>query len=281
MLIHPIPSLPWSKVATDLFELDGFHYLIMVDYYSNFIEVASLKRDTTSQNVIKHLKENIARYGIIDMLISDNGPQYTGAEFKSFVASYGIEHITSSPLYSQSNGLAEKAVQTVKNLFKKCSESGDDVYLSLLDLRNTPRDEQIGSPMQRLMGRRAKTQLPMSDNLRKPTTIQSEVVSSKLMDYHQKQKHYYDRGAKEREQCQPGDTVRIQSPEGWKPAEFVEHTDKPRSHIVKAGSGRVYRRNNRMLLKTKEEQHVISSGEYVMPPIVNSRNTPVLARREP
>lgn len=172
MLIHPIPSLPWSKVATDLFELDGFHYLIMVDYYSNFIEVASLKRDTTSQNVIKHLKENIARYGIMDMLISDNGLQYTSAEFKSFVASYGIEHITSSPLYSQSNGLAEKAVQTVKNLFKKCSESGDDVYLSLLDLRNTPRDEQIGSPMQRLMGRRAKTQLPMSDNLRKPTTIQ-------------------------------------------------------------------------------------------------------------
>ena len=120
MIIHPLPSLPWSKVATDLFELDGLHYLIMVDYYSNFIEVASLKRDTTSRNVIKHLKENIARYGIMDTLMSDNGPQYTSAEFKSFFASYDIQHITSSPLYSQSNGLAEKAVQTVKNFFKKC-----------------------------------------------------------------------------------------------------------------------------------------------------------------
>lgn len=142
-MIHPLPSLPWSKVATDLFEFDGFHYLIMVDYNSNFIEVASLKHDTTTRNVIKHQRENITRYGIFDTLISDNGPQYTSAEFKSFVASYGIEHVTSSPLYAQSNGLGETSVQTVKILMKKCLESGDDVYLALLDLRNTPRDEQI------------------------------------------------------------------------------------------------------------------------------------------
>ena len=157
MIKHPLPSLPWSKEAIDLLELDGLHYLILVDYYSNSIEVALLKRDTTSHNVIKHLKENIARYGIMDTLMSDNGPQYTSAEFKSFVTSYGIQHITSSPLYSQSHGLAEKAVQTVKNIFKKCKESGDDVYLSPLDIRNTPGDERIGSRMQRLMGRRAKT----------------------------------------------------------------------------------------------------------------------------
>lgn len=133
MMIHPLPSLPWSKVATDLFELDGSYYLIMVDYYSNFIEVASLKHNTTTRNVIKHLKETLARYGIFDTLISDNGSQYTSAEFKSFVASYGIEHVTSSTLNAQTNGLAEKSVQTVKNLMKKCLESGDDVYLALLD----------------------------------------------------------------------------------------------------------------------------------------------------
>lgn len=174
----------------------------MVDYYSNCIEVASVKHDTTTRNFIKHLRENIARYCIFGTLISNNGPQYTSAEFKSFVASYGIEHVTSSLLYAQSNGLAEKSVQTVKNLMKKCLESGDDVYLALLDLRNTPRDEQTGSPMQRLMGRRAKTLLPISNGLQKPTTVQPETVSSKLTEYRQKQKFYYDRGAKERAQCQ-------------------------------------------------------------------------------
>jgi hypothetical protein len=36
-----------------------------------------------------------------------------------------------------------------------------------------------------------------------------------------------------------------------------------------------------MLLKTKEEQHVISSGECAVPPMMNSRNPHVFTRREP
>lgn len=52
---------------------------------------------------------------------------------------------------------------------KKCIESEDVVYLALLDLKNTPRDEQMESPMQRLMRRRVNTLLPISDGLRKPT----------------------------------------------------------------------------------------------------------------
>ena len=82
MMIHPIPSLPWSKVGTDLFELDNRHFLILVDYYSNFIEVAELERDTRAKTVITKIKECIARYGIMDILVSDNGPQFACQEFK-------------------------------------------------------------------------------------------------------------------------------------------------------------------------------------------------------
>ena len=160
MIIHPIPPLPWSKVGADLCELDNQHFLIMVDYYSNFIEVAELERDTRAATVIRKIKENIARYGIMDTLVSDNGPQFACQEFKDFTRAYGIQHTTSSPLHPQSYGLAEKAVQTVKSILKKCTDSGDDVHLALLDLRNTPRDAEIGSPMQRLMSRRAKTLIP-------------------------------------------------------------------------------------------------------------------------
>jgi hypothetical protein len=74
----------------------------------------------------------------MDTLISDNGPQYTCTEFAKFTNACGIVRITSSPLHQRSNGLAERAVQTVINIIHKCLETGDDVYLSMLDIRNTP-----------------------------------------------------------------------------------------------------------------------------------------------
>ena len=85
-------------------------------------------------------------------------------------------------------------------MIKKCAESGDDIYLSLLDLRNTPRDE-TGSPTQRLMGRRAKTRLPITNNLRRPESITPEKGNLKANGLpRHKQKHYYDVGTKVRDE---------------------------------------------------------------------------------
>ena len=267
MVIQPIPTLPWSKVGVDLCELNGESYLIMVDYYSNYIEVTPIQKDTRTTVVIKHMKENIARFGIMDTLISDNGPQFTSAQFREFTKTYDINHITSSPNHQQANGLAEKAVQTVKNMIKKCSETGDDIYMALLDLRNTPRDDVTGSPMQRLMGRRAKTLLPITENLRKPESSKSRSVSSKLMNYREQQKKYYDRGTRPRSDLEPGNAVRIHSDGRWKPAEFVRKTQFPRSYMVRAGDqGRELRRNSKMLLNTKEQPHIIepkSRSHYI------------------
>ena len=51
---------PWQKVGTDLFEWKGRPYILVVDYYSRFIE-NSLLTDTTSNAVINHLKSIFAR----------------------------------------------------------------------------------------------------------------------------------------------------------------------------------------------------------------------------
>lgn len=47
MIGHDIPERPWQKVATDIFELDGEHYLFLIDYYSNFIELSKLNTITS------------------------------------------------------------------------------------------------------------------------------------------------------------------------------------------------------------------------------------------
>ena len=132
MIASELPDYPWQKVGADLFELKGIKYLLLVDYFSRYIEVVKLS-STTSGTIISVLKGIFSRYGIPERLISDNGPQFASREMKIFSVSYGFEHVTSSPHYPQGNGQAERAVQTAKRLLS----AGDDPALSLLSYRTT------------------------------------------------------------------------------------------------------------------------------------------------
>ena len=59
-----------------MFSYKAKDYLILMDYYSNFGEI-DLLPNTESNTVVRKLKAQYARYGIPDILMSDNGPQYT------------------------------------------------------------------------------------------------------------------------------------------------------------------------------------------------------------
>ena len=82
-----LPEYPWQVLATDLFELKGDHYLLVSDYFSQYLEVVRLTT-TTSTSVIRALKMIFSRYGIPEVLRSDNGPQYTSKGFEEFAKSY-------------------------------------------------------------------------------------------------------------------------------------------------------------------------------------------------
>ena len=92
---------------------------------------------TDSIAVVRKLKAHLERYGISDVMMSDNGPQYSAKIFKKFVADCKFQHITSSPAYSQSNGNAESAVKTAKNI-RRAEMAKFDIYLAILSHRNTP-----------------------------------------------------------------------------------------------------------------------------------------------
>ena len=117
LLTSPLPSRPWQKVAADLFELNKAQYLIVVDYFSRYPEVVKLN-STTSISIINILKSIFARHGIPSKLITDNGPQFSSHTFKEFSSTYSFQHVTSSPRYPQSNGMAERAVGTAKRLLQ-------------------------------------------------------------------------------------------------------------------------------------------------------------------
>lgn len=117
------PARPWQKLGADLCVLGSKTYLLVIDYFSRYVEIAQLS----------HTRSTFACHGILEVLMSDNGPQFSGQAFTSLAASYGFRHITSSPKFPSSNGEAERAVQTMKNLKK-----AGDPYLALLAHRATP-----------------------------------------------------------------------------------------------------------------------------------------------
>ena len=82
--------------------------------------------------------------------------------FTNMMKEYGVNHITCSPHYPQSKGLAEKFVQIVKNLSHKAKEQGKDMFESLMIYCNT-LSSSLQSPIQILKSRSARSDLPMSN----------------------------------------------------------------------------------------------------------------------
>ena len=117
----PLPTLPWQKVGVDLFEYKKSSYIIVIDYFSRFIEIAKLT-STSSTAVTTHMKSIFGRHGIPCCVMSDNGPQFSAATFSSFATEYGFTHYTSSPRYPQANGEVERGVRTVKTRQKRAQK---------------------------------------------------------------------------------------------------------------------------------------------------------------
>ena len=244
MISSEIPDRPSSKVGADLFELHGQHYLLTVDYYSKWPEVEKLD-NLTSSNVKAYLKKQFARYGYIDELVTDNGPQFSSHEFKKFAKDYQFIHTTSSPHYSQSMGQTERYVQTMKQMIKKSSDS----HKALLDYRNTPLEGVNKSPAQLHVGRRLKSSLPVRAELLKEV---SKSVSKNLRDRQLKSENYYNKHSghplKELEQNQ---RVMINHNNKLVPWKVIGKHETPRSYIVETMGGRKLRRNRYHLKATK------------------------------
>ena len=71
-----LPAYPWQRVNSDLVEMKGNKYHLVVDSFSRYPEVIQLPSTVTSTctMVISVLKSVFARHGIPEECISDNAP---------------------------------------------------------------------------------------------------------------------------------------------------------------------------------------------------------------
>ena len=112
---YPIPFRPGETVSINLFELGKQHIVLLVDQWSAFFEVQELTR-TTADKVILACKVQFARHGMLDTVITDNGPQFSATEFSAFARDWQFKHLKSSLRNPKSNGQAENEVKTCKTL---------------------------------------------------------------------------------------------------------------------------------------------------------------------
>ncbi|XP_055620280.1 uncharacterized protein K02A2.6-like [Toxorhynchites rutilus septentrionalis] len=103
---------PWQRLHIDFAgPVDGEYYLVVVDSFSKWPEILQTRYPTTSTTTT-FLRECFARFGIPTVIVSDNGSQFTSAEFRDFCEEFGIVHFRTAPYHPQSNGQAERFVDT-------------------------------------------------------------------------------------------------------------------------------------------------------------------------
>lgn len=163
----PKSTVPWQRVHVDYAgPLEGEYYLIVVDSYSKWPEILPTK-SITSKATINLLRSVCINKGMPEVLVSDNGTQFTSAEFKEFCVENGVEHITTAPFHPQSNGQAERFVDTFKRAVKKIQEGEGSIKMALdtflLTYRTTPNPNTPDgrSPAELMYNRRLRTSLEL------------------------------------------------------------------------------------------------------------------------
>ena len=249
---HKIPINPWPQLASDIFHFEGDSYLLITDYTSRF--PITRKLSLMAGNAIAHHMQAIfAEYRWPNTLVTDNGPCYSGKEFQKLMESMSINHITSSPHYPQSNGLADIFVGIVKNLFYKAKEESLSPYRALMVYRNTPLCGCLQSPMQILQGRQTSTDLPLSHAAMVKVGINHTPTPTAEMLY------LKDKSLSAQPHDIPlGQHVMYREPHDgrWYPASITQQLPEKRSYIIKTDENVLYMRTQANLKPYKPKKQM-------------------------
>uniref|UniRef100_A0A3P9KLT8 Gypsy retrotransposon integrase-like protein 1 n=1 Tax=Oryzias latipes TaxID=8090 RepID=A0A3P9KLT8_ORYLA len=264
-----LPTRPWEILGSDIFEFDSHKYLIIVDYYSRF-PVVRLLPDISARTVCTYFKSVLGEHGLPSTIIADCGTQYVSEEFKKRCEDSNITLKFSSPYHHQANSVAERAVGTVKALWKKAKEDNTCPYTALWMYRITPLDDNMPSPYELLYGRKPKSLLPIS----KGALLSHHPHADDHLEMNRakqvKQQECYDmRAGKERSDLQDEEQVYVRNTlkKIWEPGTILNRPNpirEPRTYLVDI-EGKTYQRT-REHLKPRHTETPSGNRQSISPP---------------
>ena len=211
----PLPNAPWKELAMDFLGPlpSGEYLMVVIDEYSRFPEV-EIVTSTSARSTIPKLDSIFARQGIPDVLKSDNGPPFNGAEFKNFAEHLGFHHRKITPLWPRANGEAERFMKTLGKCVRAATVEHkswkQELYKFLRQYRATPHSTTEISPCEALNHRKLKTTLP---EVTPPVLEKQKNMTDRDAEQKLKMKAYADHKLGVREsKIKLGDTVLIKQP---------------------------------------------------------------------
>ena len=262
-------SKPWQALSIDNFEWKAHKYLIILDHFSHIIVVKSSDRIDTA-TTIKLLLEVFAEHGIPNKIRCDRGSNFTSIDFTNFCSDLGITLSFSSSYHHQSVP-AEHSVHTVKNIMKKCHETGTPWCLGLLEYLCTPLYDKTPFPSS-LIGHQFKGLCLTFSSLQES----QEGTLEHLIERCLCEKLYHDKKSRTLADIPTGSNAAVLDHRShtWTVGNILERNNE--SYTVKLPNGKIIHCNRVDLRPTSVQFQPMSAIPVSLPAVTPNTETPTI-----
>lgn len=257
----------WDRIHIDFCgPYDGMQWFVVIDAFSRWLEILPMAH-ANSTNAINSLRQLFSRYGLPRQIVSDNGAQFTSAEFKSFCHTNGVKMIFTTLYHSRSNGMAERAIRTFKTRFAKTRADIPDRFERLQELlfiyRVTQHNTTGRTPAELFLGRHINTIF----DLLKPS-LQSQISRNQFRMKFNRDKHSQER------EFSPNEPVYVRRPidKVWAPSVISARTS-PLSYRLENGD-RVHADHLKPRFESQSDVAVASTSTQSLAPEPNVPDSP-------
>lgn len=175
------------------------------------MEIAFTK-STSASETIRLLWKIFACHGFPTRLKSDNAQAFHSREFQEFLSEYGVEHVTSPPLWPQANGEVERQNRSLLKRLKIAASEGlpleIEAYKFVLLYNSTPHSTTGMPPAQLLFQRQLRDKLP---SILQPSVLRDEFSDRDASKKFDGQVNADTRRKAVPSSIQPGDNVLLQA----------------------------------------------------------------------
>ena len=216
-------------------------FLLIIDMFSRYVELVPMKNQEAPTIKAALMQNWIYRHGLFNTALSDKAKNIDGETIKQLCVALNVSKKHSSPYHPEGDGMAERAIQTVKSMLRCVSDEKDvsayrwpDLLQQVAFLFNSSLGVSTGaSPFEIMYG--YKPELPPTimrnsyepdakvssktfvEELRNKLSGTWKAVGETIEKEKEKRNHYYNRNTRD-----------ILAEEG----DFVYLKDHARSHSL-------------------------------------------------